>query len=198
MSMAKAVMMERIREASPRFKARIAGALYLLSVVTAAFTELFVRGRLNIAGGLIAVAVMVVVTLLLYDIFKPVNRSLSLLAAFFSLVGLTFEAIRLQPRGVNVAIVFAGFYCLLIAYLIFRSTFLPRILGGLMVIGGLGWLTYLSNPLVNYLSPYNLASALLAEASVFLWLLVTGVNVRRWKEKTEAAEAPHAHMKAVV
>jgi hypothetical protein len=66
-----AFMMERIREASPRFKARIAGALYLLSVVTAAFTELFVRGRLNIAGGLIAVAVMVVVTLLLYDIFKP-------------------------------------------------------------------------------------------------------------------------------
>ena len=135
---------------------------------------------------------MVVVTLLLYDIFKPVNRSLSLLAAFFSLVGLTFEAIRLQPRGVNVAIVFAGFYCLLIAYLIFRSTFLPRILGGLMVFGGLGWLTYLSNPLVNYLSPYNLASALLAEASVFLWLLVMGVNVQRWKEKSEAAEAPHA------
>ena len=191
--MDKAVMMEWIREASPRFKARIAGALYLLSVVTAAFTEMFVRGRLNIAGGLIAVAVMVVVTLLLYDIFKPVNRSLSLLAAFFSLVGLTFEAIRLQPRGVNVAIVFAGFYCLLIAYLIFRSTFLPRILGGLMVIGSLGWLTYLSNPLVNYLSPYNLASALLAEASVFLWLLVMGVNVQRWKEKSEAAEAPHAH-----
>jgi len=138
----------------------------LLSVLTAAFTELFVRGRLNIAGGLIAVALKVVVTLLLYDIFKPMNRGLSLLAAFFSLVGLTFEAIRLQPRGVNLAIVFAGFYCLLIGYLIFRSTFLPRILDGLMVIAGLGWLTYLSNPLVNYLSPYNLASALLAEASV--------------------------------
>ena len=32
---------------------------------------------------------MVVVTLLLYDIFKPVNRSLSSLAAFFGLAGLT-------------------------------------------------------------------------------------------------------------
>lgn len=182
----------------PRFKARLAGALYLLSVLTAAVTELFVRGRLNIAGGLIAVAVMVVVTLLLYDIFKPVNRGLSLLAAFFSLVGLTFEALRLQPRGVNVAIVFAGFYCLLIGYLIFRSSFLLRILGGLMVIGGLGWLTYLSNPLVNYLSPYNLAAALLAEASVFLWLLVMGVNVQRSKEKTEAASGVHTPMKAAV
>ena len=185
--MSVAAMMKRIAEASPSFKARIAGALYLLSVLTAAFTELFVHGRLNIAGGLIAVSIMVVVTLLLYDFFRPVNRGLSLLAAFFSLVGLTFEALRWQPHGVNIAIVFAGFYCLLIGYLIFRSTFLPRILGVLMAFAGLGWLTFLSPPLVNYLSPYNLACGLLGEASVFLWLLATGVNVQRWKEQTSAA-----------
>jgi hypothetical protein len=186
--MSAAVIMKRIAKVSPRFKARIAGALYLLSVVTAAFTELFLIGRWNVAGGLIAVAVMVVVTLLVYDIFKPVNRGLSLVAAFVSLVGLSCEALRLQPQGVNIAIVFAGFYCLLIGYLIFRSTFLPRILGGLMVIAGLGWLTYLSNPLVNYLSPYNLACALLAEASVFLWLLVMSVNVPKHQRKQELGE----------
>ena len=94
-----------------------------------------------------------------------------MLAAFFNFVGLTFEALRLNPRGVDVALVFTGFYCLLIGYLMFRSTFVPRILGALMAFAGLGWLTYLSNPLVKYLSPYNLASALLAEASVFLWLV---------------------------
>jgi hypothetical protein len=186
--MSTAEMIKRIAQASPRFKARMAGALYSLSVLTAAFTELFVRGRLNIAGGLIAVAIMGVVTLLLYDIFKPVNRSLSFLAAIFSLVGLTFEAFRWQPQGVNIAIVFAGFYCLLIGYLIFRSTFLPRILGALMAFAGLGWLTYLSPSLVNYLAPYNLASAFLAEAAVFLWLLVMGVNVQRWKEQASARE----------
>jgi Domain of unknown function (DUF4386) len=185
--MSTAVMMERIAAASPRFKARIAGALYLLSLLTAAFTELFVRGRLNLAGGLIAVSGMIAVTLLLYDIFKPVSRGLSLLAAFFSLMGLTFEALRLQPRGVNLAIVFDGFHCLLIGYLIFRSTFLPRILGALMAFAGLGWLTYLSNPLVNYLSPYNLASGLLGEGSVMLWLLVMGVSVQPWKEQASAA-----------
>ncbi|MGA2648045.1 MAG: DUF4386 family protein [Candidatus Sulfotelmatobacter sp.] len=75
----------------------------------------------------------------------------------------------------------------LIGYLIFRSTFLPRILGALMTIAGLGWLTYLSLPLVNDLSPYNLASALLAEGLVMLWLLVMGVNVPRWKEQASAA-----------
>jgi hypothetical protein len=110
-----------------------------------------------------------------------------LLAAFFSLVGLTFEALRLQPEGVNIAIVFAGFYCLQIGYLIFRSTFLPRILGALMAFAGLSWLTYLSTPLVNHLSPYNLACGLLGEASVFLWLLVMGVNVQRWREQASAA-----------
>jgi hypothetical protein len=180
-------MMDRIREASPRFKARIAGALYLLSVMTAAFTELFVRGRLNLAGGFIAVIGMIAVTLLLYGIFKPVNRSLSSFAAFLSLVGLTFEALRWQPQGLNIAVVLNGFYCLLIGYLIFRSTFLPRILGALMAIAGFGWLTFLSPPLAHSLSPYNLASGLLGEGSVMLWLVVMGVNVQRWKEGAKAA-----------
>ena len=161
---------------APRFKARIAGALYFFSVLTAAFSELFLQGKLNIAGGLIAVLGMVAMTLLLYYIFKPVNRSLSLLAAFSSLVGLSFEALRWQPWGVNVAIVFSGFYCVLIGYLIFRSTFLPGILGALMAFAGLGWLTYLSTPLANNLSPYNLAAGLLGEGLVMLWFLVFGLN----------------------
>jgi hypothetical protein len=180
-------MMKRIAEASPRFKARIIGALYLLSLVTVTFAELYLRGGLNVAGGLIAISGMAVVTLLIYDIFKPVNRGVALLAAFLGFVGLSFEALRWQPKGVNIAVVFAGFYCLLIGYLIFRSTFLPRILGGLMVIAGLGWLTYVSNALVKFLSPYNLAGAFLAEASVFLWLLVMGVNMPKWRQKASLA-----------
>ena len=187
--MSTAEMMKRIAEASPRLKARIAGALNFFSLLTAGLTETFVRDRLNFVGGYIAIAGMVVVTLLLYGIFKPVNRRLSLLAASLALVGLTFEALRWQPHGVNTAIVFHGFYCLLIGYLIFRSTFLPRILGALMAFAGLGWLTYLLPRLVNYLSPYNLASAILAELSLMLWLLVMGVNVQRWKEQASAARS---------
>ncbi|HLW79370.1 MAG TPA: DUF4386 domain-containing protein [Terriglobia bacterium] len=187
--MSAAVLTERIREASPRFKARIAGALYLFSLLTAALTELVFHGRLNVAGGFIAVAGMAAMTLLLFDLFKPVNRGLSLLAAFFSLVGLTFEALRLQPRGMNIALVFAGFFCFLIGYLVFRSTFLPRILGALMAFAGLGWLTFLSTPLANTLTPYNVASGILGEGSVFVWLLVMGVNVQRWKEQAGASGA---------
>ena len=185
--MGAAAMIRRIAEASPRFKARMAGALNFFSLLTAGFTEIFVRGRLNFAGGYIAISSMVVVTLLLYDLFKPVHRGLSLLAASFAFLGLTFEALRWQLHGVNIAIVIHGFYCLLIGYLIFRCTFLPRILGALMALSGLGWLTFLSNPLVNHLSPYNLASAILAELALMLWLLVIGVNVQRWKEQASAA-----------
>jgi len=179
--------MQRTTEVSPRFKGRMAGVFFLLSAVTAAFTEMFVRGRLNVAGGLVAVLGMIAVTLLFYDILSPVDRSLCLLAASFNLVGLVFEALRLQPQGVNIAIVFDGFYCILIGYLVFRSPVPPRILGALMVLGGLGWLTFLLPPLANYLSPYNLAFGLLGEGSVCLWILLMGVNVRRWNGQASSA-----------
>ena len=185
--MSAALTMGRFAAASPRFKARMASVLYLLGILTAAFTEIIVRGRLNVAGGLIAVVGMILVTLLFYDTFNLVNRSLCLLAASFNLVGLVFAVLRLQPQGVNIAIVFDGFYCILIGYLVFTSAFLPRMLGALMALGGLGWLTFLSSPLANYLSPYNLAFGLLGEGSVCLWILLIGVNVRRWKEQASAA-----------
>src|SRR5713226_6820690 len=147
-------MMERIAEASPRLKARIAGVFYLLTFLTGG-VALFVRGRLGLVAGLIAGACYIAVTLLFYDMFKPVNRSLSLLAAFFSLVGCAIgplSLLHLAPSHIN-PLVFFGFYCLLIGYLIFRSTFLPRILGVMMAFAGLGWLTFLSPPLANHLSP---------------------------------------------
>jgi len=187
--MSAAVMLKRIAGTSPRFTARMAGAFYLLTMLTAAFNEFFVRDRLgflvNLGAGIVEVSGMVAVTLLLYAIFKPVNRGLSLLAASINLVALTFEALQ----RVNIGLGFGGFYCLLIGYLIFRSTFLPRILGALMAFAGLGWLTFLSPPLANHLSPSNLASGILGEGLVMLWLLVMGVNVQRWKEQDSAAGA---------
>jgi hypothetical protein len=184
--------MGRIAEASPRFKARMAGVFYLVTMLTAAFTEIYVRvrGRLNFASdltaGIVEISGMVAVTLLFYAIFKPVNRNLSLLAAFFNLVALTFESLK----GYDIGLVFHGFYDLLIGYLIFRSIFLPRTLVVLMALASLGWLTFLSTPLANYLSPYNLFSAILGEALVMLWLLVTGVNAQRWKKQANPAPAP--------
>ena len=119
--------------------------------------------------------------------FKPVNRSLSLLVAFFSLVGCANDVLslfNLAPYKIS-SLVFFGPYCLLIGYLIFRSTFLPRILGVLMAFAGLGWLIFLS-PFANHLSTYLKVLGFLAEASLMLWLIVKDVNVRRWQEQASA------------
>jgi len=86
-------------------------------------------------------------------------------------------------------LVFFGFWCVLIGYLIFRSTFLPRILGVLLAIDGLAWMLYLSPPLANHLFPLIAVASGLAEIPLQLWLLVVGVNAERWKEQEAAAGA---------
>jgi hypothetical protein len=91
--------------------------------------------------------------------------------------------LNLNAQVFNISLVFFGFWCFLIGYLIFRSTFLPRIIGMLMAVTGLGYLTLLSPPLANALYPFYLAPATFGETSLILWLLVVGVNEQRWKEQ---------------
>ena len=67
--------------------ARLAGVLFLFGVLTAASAELFLRGRLPFAAGLILVLCHVAATLLFYQIFSLVSPSLALLAASFNFAG---------------------------------------------------------------------------------------------------------------
>jgi len=175
--------MEQVTESSRQSNSRIAGVLFLISVLTAGAGEVFFHGKMLVALGLAAVACYVAVTLLLYGIFKPVQKSLAVLAVSFNLIGLSLEAIQFNPKGVDIALVFHGIYCFLIGYLAFRSTFVPRILGALMVVGGVGWLTFVSPSLAARLSPVNLALGLLCEGVLMLWLLLARVNSGRWKEE---------------
>jgi Domain of unknown function (DUF4386) len=234
-------MTNPIADASPLPKARITGVVYLFYFLTAILAEVFMKGivvsgdaaatanniqaheplfRLGLGTGLIATAWYIALTALLYELFKPVNRSVSLVAAFFSLVGCAIQAsgavfqlaplvisgssadlsafkpeqsqalalilFKLDSQAQTITLVFFGLYCLLIGWLIFKSTFLPRILGALMALAGLGWLTFLAPPLANALSPYVLVLGFLAELSLMLWLLVKGVNVQRWKQQAGA------------
>jgi hypothetical protein len=175
---------------SPGARARITGVVYLLYFLTAVSDEVFVgRGRLVVFDvvNLIAYAFYIAVTLLFYYMFRPVNRSLSLLAALFGLAGCANDVLalfHLAPYKIS-SLAFFGPYCLLIGYLIFTSTFLPRILGVLMAAAGVGWLIFLS-PLAVHLSTYLKILGFLAEASLMLWLIVKGVNVQRWNELATA------------
>jgi hypothetical protein len=105
----------RTAGASPRLKARMAGVVYVFAGATSAFGEFIVLGRVVVSGNaaatatnilaneplywlgftaaLLAVALHLAWAVLFYDLFRPVNRSLSLLAAFFLLVGCTMGAV---------------------------------------------------------------------------------------------------------
>jgi hypothetical protein len=183
-------VVQRIQESSPMLKARVAGGFYLLAVLSAVFAEAFVRGRLLYAAGLIPVVSFAIVTLLLYQLLKPVNRGLAWLAAFFNLVSLTMEALEFHFLGADIALIFHGLYSLLIGFLVFRSAFLPRWLGVPMAIGGLAWLTDLSIPLTNHLAPYNLIAGFTGEGTLMLWLLLAGLNGQRWNVQAGAEAEP--------
>ncbi|HYW47285.1 MAG TPA: DUF4386 domain-containing protein [Bryobacteraceae bacterium] len=246
--MSTGAMTQRIAESSPRFKARMAGVCQLLEAVTAGFGQVIVLGRLvvadnaaataaNILGherlfwlgftsSLIGVAFHIAWGFLLYELLKPVNRSISLLAAFVVLVDCALQAftslfhlapllilqggsslsafapeqlqalalmfLKLSAYAFAIDHVFFGFWFVLTGYLIFRSTFLPRVLGVLLAISGLGWVTYLSPPLAQHLSTFVVAASAVGEIPLELWLIVMGVNVQRWKEQASAARASDA------
>jgi hypothetical protein len=237
-------VMRRVAEASPRSLARMAGVFQLLEGLTATFGQVIVLGKLvafgdaavtsaNILGherlfwlgfasSLIGVVCHLAWALLLYELLKPVNRVLSLFAAFVILVGCAIQAltgvlyvapmlilnarsslnalgaeqlqalayafVRLNGYAFNTYLVFFGLWCVLIGVLIFKSTFLPRVLGVLLAIAGLAWMMYLVPPLaISLFMPYIAGASALGELPLLLWLLVAGVNHERWKEQATAA-----------
>lgn len=225
----------------PSPSARLIGLVYLLYFLTAISAVLLVSKivvygdaastaanilsheavyRVGFAIGLIGTALYVAMTVLFYGLFKHVNKSVALLAAFISLVGCSVQAIGslfqiaplvvlssptylnvftldqlhalallfldLNAQAGSVNIIFFGFFDMLIGYLIFKSTFLPRTIGVFMGLAGLGWLTFLSPALAGRLSPFVDMLGFLAEMVLMLWLLARGVDVQRWNELREA------------
>lgn len=100
------------------------------------------------------------------------------------------QALSLLLLGVNdraaaMALAFFGFSTLLNGYLVFKSAFLPQVLGALSMVGGLGWLTFLYPPLGYQLLPYLLPIALLGSAAQIVWLLIKGVHVTEWMKRAQ-------------
>lgn len=97
--------------------------------------------------------------------------------------------LRVDSGMAGVALVFFGFAAVLQGYLMIKSTFLPRALGWLAFVGGLGWLAYLSPPFGNRVFMGVALFALLGVLATSVWLLTVGVNEGRWREQARVAAA---------
>lgn len=176
--------------ANPRRFARIAGAFYLL-VFVFGIAALTTSGDTRFAANLIAAGVYYVVTVMLYQLYKPVSPMGSLVTALFSFVALTigvlkdFGAVRFP---LNTLVLF-GAYCIGLGWLTVKSTFLPRAIGVLLLVAGLGWLTYIYPPLGKRLGALAMAPGMVGEGVLTIWLLAAGVDPDRWRARSVRSEA---------
>jgi hypothetical protein len=236
-------MTNLIAETSPSTRGRILAALYLTVILGGIAGQLFIADSLVVpndaattAANIVAnkslyrlaftifmleMAAQVAVSLLFYDLLKPVNRSIARLSAIFGLTAsgiktmarvffyaplivlsgapylsaiepaqletLAFLFLRINSQAAAIALIFFGFETLLRGWLVFKSGFLPRFLGVISMIGGLGWLTYLWPPLG---SKVFTGVALFAIVGVFAtagWLFIRGVDDVKWRERAALA-----------
>jgi hypothetical protein len=226
--------------------ARIAGVLFLLTIVAGFFGEAYVPSRLIVSGDATATArnittfnslfrlgfaiylvealCDVALSLVLYELLKPVQKNLALLAAFFGLIStglyavaelfyfapsiilgdsnalktfspdqlntLALLSLKVFGYGAGIFMVFYGVAALIRGYLIFRSGYLPRFLGVLLVLAGLGFIikNFALVLAPAYASDVLLLPMFLAVVSLTAWFLVKGVDVPKWQARSATIE----------
>ena len=229
-------MINRIADISLRTAAKVAGFSRLISMI--GIFGLFVLSslivptnaettanniianellfRFGISSLLIMFILDVVMALALYVLLKPVNRSLSLLAAWFSLMHVAiaggalvnhfsvlqllsgadyltvFETGQLHAQvmlflnsfdyGFLIGMVFFSLHLIVLGYLVFKSGYIPRILGVLLIIASLG---YLIDSFGRFLLPNFDAPILqftgIGELIFALWLVFKGAKIPEMK-----------------
>ncbi len=228
--------------------ARLSGFLYLLIAVCGGFAffagyeSLIVSGdatatanniiksesifRLGFAGDALTFLTEIVLTILLYHLFKPVNKTLSQIAAFSRLAMTAMIGMNLLNKLIALHLlssaeyltvftteqlyaivnlfmtaygfasliwgVFFGLHLLIIGYLIFNSSYFPKVLGLLFALASFG---YLIDSFGNFLLPqfeavYTMIvlATVPAELAFAFWLLIKGINVEQWKQRVLALE----------
>jgi hypothetical protein len=105
------------------------------------------------------------------------------------LEAISYLLIRINNQGAGLACIFLGANTMMVGYLMFRAAFLPRALGVLGLIGGAGWLSYAYPPLASMLFLPIALFSLFGCAVTIGWLMVRGVDERKWHETAAASAA---------
>lgn len=165
--------------------------------------------RLSILSALLIQVVNLFVVLFLYKLLKPVNKNMALLMVIFILLGapiamltevnraaalLLLNTADLSPAlaalfldlhgvGIQIASIFWGLWLFPMGYLVFKSGYIPKMIGVLLIIGCFG---YLADSFAFFLFP-NFGMTIsqftfIGELVLPLWLLIKGVNVTQWEK----------------
>ena len=165
--------------------------------------------RLSIVSALLVQVVNIFVVLFLYKLLKPVNKNMARLMVIFILLGapiamlnelnqaaallllnsadplsaLTTMFLDLHQYGIQIAGIFWGLWLFPMGYLVFKSNYIPKIIGVLLMIGCFG---YLVDSFVFFLFPdFGVAISqftFIGELLLPLWLVIKGVNVEQWEK----------------
>lgn len=107
------------------------------------------------------------------------------------LATLSLLSLNIQSQGYAIGLVFFGFYCILIGFVIYKTNAIPRIIGALYAIAGLCYLInsftmFLSKGFSNPMFIYLAIPIFIGELSVCLWLLIKGIDTSKLESKIES------------
>ena len=167
--------------------------------------------RLSIVSALLTQLVNLAVVLFLYKLLSSVHKTAARLMVIFILLAVPMAMLnelnhgailhllhRVDPShdlvalflelheyGIQIASIFWGLWLFPMGYLVFKSGYIPKIIGIMLMIGCFG---YVVDSLTFLLYPnFGLTFAeylFIGEVALPLWLLIMGVNVERWETRT--------------
>lgn len=139
---------------------------------------------------------------------------LSIFAALFPLSGsnylnafepqqlnvLSYLTFRMHASGYNISLVFFGMNCFFWGYLVYKSVYFPKIIGVLLMICAVCYVTnsfawFLAPKFAATLVPAILVPCLIAELSLCLWLMIKGVQMPKWESRVNGIQTTEAKNK---
>ncbi|MBU0528411.1 DUF4386 domain-containing protein [bacterium] len=140
---------------------------------------------LSIIGIAIIIILDVIVAISLYILLKPANSNFSFLTALFRIVyAIIFTVALIKMPDLNTfnyiwqrGLLVFGFHLLLLGVLIYKSTYIPKWLGILVIIASAG---YIVDSLGVYFG-YSLQIGMftfIGELILMLWLLIKGNKIQ--------------------
>jgi hypothetical protein len=170
--------------------------------------------RFGILANVIGLVLFSLAVLALYEIFRPVSERYAVLMAVLGLMSVPMmlltevgrlAALRLLTSGDSgqatlflglyqdglfISEIFWGLWLLPLAVLVYRSGFLPRLIGIVVAIGAVAWLADWGTELLLPGRTLPTGVLRLGELALPLWLLIKGVNVGMWQEVASARRSP--------